>query len=980
MKTLAKDYQDEDWETPPLLREEEEESEEEPWETESDEGIKGKIKGLDRTFDRWMSKYSETADRSLDMIEEQRPALQKRAKGVMVTAMERKKRMDERGEMTFSKLRSVKFSSVLMDWVIKRSKIVVIVSLIIALLIGGLGAPAIQENIRGDLEVYLPTGDKVSEDLDDVRQHWSTDIIVIYCETNNARDRDDITNMSDVSVLKEMDYIEESLNTHKADQGKKDGVVFTLSLSVLVKEINSTPNNMRNATEEEVGFPLPNLGYLHGDYSIPEQSRVDDIVEQLPPETIGAIAKDTNGDGIMDSGGIMIGLHKDVDQAKILKRIQGLMDDKGLDPEINKDWSEDYSNGKVHQRMWITGPVPMIHAITERTYEETIVILPIAFILLCLVLIYFHRTLKILVVIWLPVLGSLAMTFGILGILNMTLTPQVVFVAPVLLALGLAYGLYIANRYSEESEIEDRAERIRAAVSHTSRPIFLSAITTSFGFGALMTAQMLPLQVLGFALALGILICYTLTMLMTPSLVMWLDYKEAGTGAWKRAGDIPINNRKKILFVIVTFVMISLVWGVPQMKANMDLIAMSPQDETTITKMDEYGRKFGSGQIGMVMVEGRRGPMSMNQPSDSLRDFDVLKDIDIVNANINAVEYTNSLSIVDIMKSISVNVTVPVPVAGDIPFQGSFWEIISNPRYENMYVRGKSVQQIFIDVFYNSISDEMKSMIIADEYSKTLIYVFQPTLDTAKTEELVNEINSLIKGNAWTQGETSSDFTGTGAIMVRVNNLLLLNSYQSLAVAMVLVFIILWIVFRSLKFASITMVPIAMVVALEPLTLLMVPRIDPISYEFMAWGIDLNLFTAIIASVIVGLGIDFSIHITERVRDGRATLDSIRKSVNTSGRSFTEAVITMIVGLSTIFIIPIQSMWEFVELIIILLVFSVVGALLVLPSLYAFVVKDMEKSDSLRKDLDRKQGVMSKIIKKTRRFMQEEDTEQVEGK
>ena len=40
-----------------------------------------------------------------------------------------------------------------------------------------------------------------------------------------------------------------------------------------------------------------------------------------------------------------------------------------------------------------------------------------------------------------------------MGLFLPVLTPQVVLVAPIIIALGVAYGLYIANRYSEEEGV-----------------------------------------------------------------------------------------------------------------------------------------------------------------------------------------------------------------------------------------------------------------------------------------------------------------------------------------------------------------------------------------------------------------------------------------------------------------------------------------------------------------------------------------------
>ena len=63
----------------------------------------------------------------------------------------------------------------------------------------------------------------------------------------------------------------------------------------------------------------------------------------------------------------------------------------------------------------------------------------------------------------------------------------------------------------------------------------------------------------------------------------------------------------------------------------------------------------------------------------------------------------------------------------------------------------------------------------------------------------------------------------------------------------------------------------------------------------------------------------------------------------------------------TIFIIPMQALWEFVELIVLLLVFSVFGAMFILPAVYTFFVSDLDKGDALRKAMEKKP---SRLLKK----------------
>ena len=85
----------------------------------------------------------------------------------------------------------------------------------------------------------------------------------------------------------------------------------------------------------------------------------------------------------------------------------------------------------------------------------------------------------------------------------------VIIVGPILLALGVSYGLHITNRYAEEDG--SRSQKMRASMQSTGRAVFLSAVTTVIGFISLIFTPMAPIQTVGIALSGGIVVVYILT-------------------------------------------------------------------------------------------------------------------------------------------------------------------------------------------------------------------------------------------------------------------------------------------------------------------------------------------------------------------------------------------------------------------------------------------------------------------------------------
>ena len=182
-------------------------------------------------------------------------------------------------------------------------------------------AMTFEKNMTKDIEVYLPDNDPSVDVLLEVREFWATDTIIIYVETPNALDKnnsDPKFNVTSVNILKQIDALEREIDpfgqskdqeNYPADGGETDGIIFTLSISTLIKEFNSTNTRFVEALEDKTlgGLTITNEEAT-GTYAIPDdQDRIDTIYDN----TEGALrnfAKDTNDDGILDTAAILFGL------------------------------------------------------------------------------------------------------------------------------------------------------------------------------------------------------------------------------------------------------------------------------------------------------------------------------------------------------------------------------------------------------------------------------------------------------------------------------------------------------------------------------------------------------------------------------------------------------------------------------------------------------------------------------------------------
>ena len=134
------------------------------------------------------------------------------------------------------------------------------------------------------------------------------------------------------------------------------------------------------------------------------------------------------------------------------------------------------------------------------------------------------------------------------------------------------------------------------------------------------------------------------------------------------------------------------------------------------------------------------------------------------------------------------------------------------------------------------------------------------------------------------------------------------------------------LVFRDIRYALLTTVPVGFTVAMQWLVM-------------DSGGVSLSLVTVMIGSILVGVGIDFSIHITQRVMERGVNLPSVYNATAKTAQTLAEATTVTLVGLTAAFAINISALWWFVFIIVVLLIASMISAMFLLPAIYAQVVK-----------------------------------------
>ena len=191
----------------------------------------------------------------------------------------------------------------------------------------------------------------------------------------------------------------------------------------------------------------------------------------------------------------------------------------------------------------------------------------------------------------------------------------------------------------------------------------------------------------------------------------------------------------------------------------------------------------------------------------------------------------------------------------------------------------------------------------------------------AKKNILLYAENAFSKGVRW-------DVTGFGMVISESSHQITSGQIKSLSITMIIVFGIMFHLFLSVKVGLIAIIPN------------MFPIV--INFGIMGWfGVELSMFTSLIASIAIGLAVDDTIHYLVRYnREFRKDLNdrrALKETLRHIGRPIIFTTLTISVGFSILAMSSFKPTAIFGTMMAITMFSALVGDLILLPSLLMHV-------------------------------------------
>ena len=484
------------------------------------------------------------------------------------------------------------------------------------------------------------------------------------------------------------------------------------------------------------------------------------------------------------------------------------------------------------------GGVPYVNGVISTLIRDDVIgLVRIGMLVMILILFFslrsFPAVLMVLSVIFLSVIammGSMGWVLEITGSRRFVFSLINTSMPIILLTIANSDGVHIITKFFKKlRQSGDTQLAVEQTMESLTLPIFLTSITTAAAFLSMIYS---PLEVqtgYGVTIAIGIFWALVLSYTLLPSLLVlkkWnLDSKAVRETSFlenviDRFGKGVLENPKRVLSSGLILVFIGLI-GLNWLSVEVNMQSFFKKGTTVRETMEFLDREMIGSLDMQFRFEG-----DMKEP-ETLAKIERLQ-----NKMEENQEVTTSMSIADAIKQMHRTV------------------LDDDPDYETIPdTRGK-VNNLFTLYAMSGDPDDFSSL-VDYEYSSGLMTTFMRNMTSSLIIEYVESTHDFIADSL----EATDKITVTGMLVVfrDLITLIIRSSAISISISIVLIALIAGFFFKRILWGLLAVVPLTSAVILN--------------FGFMGiFGVNLNHITAILSSIIIGVGVDFAIHYISQYR------------------------------------------------------------------------------------------------------------------
>lgn len=582
--------------------------------------------------------------------------------------------------------------------------------------------------------------------------------------------------------------------------------------------------------------------------------------------------------------------------------------------------------------------------------DSLVVVGPIAFLLMLVVLAFAYRDPLDVALGLLGVVMVLVWTFGYMGWADITFNQLFVAVPVLLMGLSIDYAIHLFMRYREErgGGVRDAGDAagvepsMRSALSGVGAALALVTLTTAVGFLSNLVSGVAPIRQFGVVSAVGIVAAFVVFAGFVPALKVELDaaLEARGFDRSRRALGAGGGRLTTILAVPVAAARVA-PWGVIALAGLLTLGAVAgaatvdtsfEQDDLLVEQTPGWADELPASvqpsnytvQRNLDYVEESNfiydGTLTQLLVRGDVTDDETLERVKRSMDRANQTEV--ALVLPDKNPGTRSVLTVMWAVAED---DRSFNRTLTRADTDGNRVPDRNLQTVY-DAFYEAAPEVAPTVLYREDGAYRAIRVKVPVDGAAGERTITRQIRNA---TAPVQGDgLRTVATGQPVKNQAVATQLLDTVSRSLAVTLAVVLALLALAYRrtvgSASLGVITLIPVLLAVTWIVGTMSLL-------------GVPFNVMTAVITSFTIGIGVDYSIHVTERYTSELERLgdpaEALRAAVVGTGGALLGSAVTDIAGVGVLVFAILVPLQQFGLITALTIAYSLIASVAVLPAL-----------------------------------------------
>jgi uncharacterized protein len=535
-------------------------------------------------------------------------------------------------------------------------------------------------------------------------------------------------------------------------------------------------------------------------------------------------------------------------------------------------------------RFHVAGRPHLKHAVYHGMLRDLRVLVPAGLVVLALVLWVSFGTRRSVVLPLGVVAVAIVWTYGAIAFLERPLSILTTMLGPMLISVGSVYGVHVVGRYEEEAATAASPHAAAlATLEHVRLPALISGATTLVGFGANLISDVPAVFELGAFSLLGVASMTLLTVAGIPPLLALLPLRGASqrTRLAARIGDF-LDERlialsgfvaRRANLLVAAFAVVTLASAVliPRIVIDTDYLSFFAEDKPVRRDFDAVNRLL-SGAIPLFVALDGGAPGAFREP-EAMRGLERLQHV----AD-GAPHVSRTLSLADTVRVMNRALEQDDPAEERIPDTRAAVA-------ELLFLAPKGHLERFANVDHSRTNLWVRTGAVGSEAIREVETALEGALQAAR---LPANVHGVVTGNA--------------LLLARSADGIAEQQPQTVGLAALVIFGLVWASLRSLKLGVVAMIPN------------LVPVI--VYFGMLGAGVaPLSLPTSLIGSVALGITIDDTVHTLARYRDerrlGLAPAAAVQQTARHVGRAVLITAAMLALGFSVMGLSDFAKLQEF---------------------------------------------------------------------